>query len=102
MSDTVPARVKAETVLRVLRGETRTRTAAQALGVSEPRLTSWIRQYIRAGAQQLAGPAAASPYTGAEHAAQADQLRSALAEITRELAVVSDVLRLQTGRDHPE
>jgi transposase-like protein len=102
VNDTVPAEVKAETVMRVLRGETRTRTAAEVLGVSEPRVTSWIRQYIRAGAQHLAGSAAGARSADAEHATQAEQLRAALEEATRELAVITDVLRLGTGHDHPE
>ncbi|MET9535787.1 helix-turn-helix domain-containing protein [Streptomyces sp. NPDC006649] len=100
MSDSIPSDVQAETVMRVLRGEIRSRTAADALGISEPYVASWVRQYVRAGAQKLAGRVVCSSTSA--HAAQAEQLRSALDEVNEELAVLKDVLYLAACREKTE
>jgi transposase-like protein len=89
----IPPEVKADTVLRVLRGQARARAAARTLGVPEACVESWIRCYVRAGCRQLSGSAAVSQ--GSERAlAQVQQLRSALDEALEDLAVLDEVLRL--------
>jgi transposase-like protein len=98
---TIPQEVKADTVLRVLRGQTRARAAARTLGVPEACVESWIRCYVHAGSRQLSGSRAVSP--GPERAlAQEQQLRSALDEALEDLAVLNDVLRLTARAQKPE
>ncbi|MFJ3310087.1 helix-turn-helix domain-containing protein [Streptomyces sp. NPDC086549] len=93
MTTAIPQEVKADTVLRVLRGKARARAAARTLGVPEACVESWIQCYVHAGCRRLSGSTAVSP--GSERAlAQVQQLRSALDEALEDLAVLNEVLSL--------